>query len=272
MQPSRHGLVDLHNHLIPGVDDGCRTTAESLEYLRAFAEDGVRRMAVSPHLDARLVHDQGALYQRLDRLEEAFHKLVESCRESERDTAPGAPPLPELTFSQEILVPDVETAELVFLEPRVGISGTNYTTIEFGFELPEDPAAVVRATIDAGRRPIVVHPERYRREREPVPIEEITSWKEEGALLQVNGGSLLESYGPKIAGLAWELLAQGLADLLSTDHHGAYRPIAPIAIMRKLERRGAREQAKLLFNENPGRILDDAETLNVPPVEAPRGE
>lgn len=253
------GLVDLHNHLIPGVDDGAGTTAESLTYLRQLARDGVRRMAVSPHLDARLVHDPGALYRRLDRLEAAFDELVAACDADNRSS------LPALTFSQEILVPDPGTAELVFLEPRIGIRGTSYATIEFGFELPDDPAAVVRAVRDAGRRPIVVHPERYRREVDPVTIEEIEGWKEAGAILQVNGGSILNGYGEGIARLAWELLERGLADLLGTDHHAASRPVSPAAVVRKLERRGAHEQARLLFGENPGRVLDDLETLTVPP-------
>jgi protein-tyrosine phosphatase len=250
-------LVDLHNHLVPGVDDGAATTAESLHYLRALADDGVRRMATSPHLDARLVHDAGALYRRIDRLEAAFHELVRACA--------GEPGLPALTFSQEILVPDAGTAELVFLEPRVGIRGTNYATIEFGFELPEDPAAVVRAVRDAGRRPIVVHPERYRRGTTPPTIDEIRSWKEAGAILQVNGGSILNGYGPGITDLAWELIALGLADLVSTDHHGASRPVSPATVVRRLARRGAGEQARLLAAENPGRVLDDRETLPVPP-------
>lgn len=250
--------VDLHNHLVPGVDDGSRTTAESILFLRAYADDGVQRMAVSPHLDARLVHDStGALYQRLDRLENAFLDLETALAEEHG--------LPRLTFSQEILVPDPDTAALLFTEPRVGIRGTTYATIEFGFELPDDTVGVVRAVRDAGRRPIVVHPERYRRGTDPVGIEEIRSWKEAGAILQVNGGSFLDGYGAGIAQLAWTLISLGLADLIGTDHHGASRPVSPAAVIRKLERRGASEQARILFCENPGRILDDLATLPVPP-------
>lgn len=252
--------VDLHNHLIPGVDDGARTIAESILFLRAFADDGVKRMAVSPHLDARLVHDStGALHRRLDRLEKAFQDL-----ESE---IAGEDGLPALTFSQEILVPDPQTAELLFEVPRVGIRGTAWATIEFGFELPGDPVGVIRAIREAGRRPIVVHPERYRRGAKPVGLDEIRSWKEAGAILQVNGGSILEGYGPTIANLAWTLIYHGLADLIGTDHHGASRPVSPAKVIRRLERRGAANAARLLFEENPGRILDDRETLPVPAVE-----
>jgi protein-tyrosine phosphatase len=250
-------LVDLHNHLVPGVDDGARTTAESLSCLHAFADDGVRRMAVSPHLDGRLVHDAGAFYQRLDLLESTFHELQADLALESR--------VPELVFSQEIMVPDPETAALVFLEPRVGIRGTRYALIEFGFELPDEPASVVRTVRDAGRRPIVAHPERYRRNGEPVEIAEIMSWKDAGATLQVNGGSLLGNYGPRIAELAWEILARGLARLVATDHHGADWPVSPAAVSRKLSSRGAGDLTPLLFSENPRRVLDDRVTLPVPP-------
>jgi protein-tyrosine phosphatase len=250
-------LVDLHNHLVPGVDDGARSTAESLEFLRKFWDDGVRRMATSSHLDARLVHDPDALYRRLDRIETAFQELQATCA---AETG-----VPALTFSQEILAPAPDTAALVFVEPRIGIRGTDYATIEFGFELPDDTAGVVRAVRDAGRRPIVVHPERYRRGTTPVELAEIRSWKDAGALLQVNGGSILEGYGPGVADIAWTILDHGLADLLGSDHHGASRPVSPAAVVKKLERRVAAEQARLLYSENPGRILDNRETLTVPP-------
>src|SRR5690606_39033022 len=72
-------LADLHNHLVPAVDDGARSIQESVNHLRALARDGVRRLAVSPHLDARLVHEAGALSERLERLQAAYHELVTAC-------------------------------------------------------------------------------------------------------------------------------------------------------------------------------------------------
>lgn len=250
-------LADFHNHLVPGVDDGARSMAESIRHLRALARDGITRLAVSPHLDARLVHDTGALYARLERLEEGFEEL--------RATAAEEGGTPTLSFSQEILVPDPDTARLVFLEPRVGIRGTDYALIEFGFDLGDDPVGVVKAVRAAGRRPIVAHPERYRRGQTPVPIEEIESWKEAGALLQINGGSVLGNYGPAIASLAWQLLERGLADLCGTDHHADSRPVSPAQVGQKLVSRGFALQARLLLSENPQRVLKNQETLPVPP-------
>jgi len=249
-------LADLHNHLVPAVDDGARSIQEAVHHLCALARDGVRRLAVSPHLDARLVHQPGALGERLERLEAGFHELVTACA--------GRTDVPRLQFGQEILAPDPSTAEAAFAVASLGIGGTRYALIEFGFDLGDDPPGVVRAVRAAGRHPIVAHPERYRRNGGPVDITEIRAWKEAGALLQLNGGSLLGGYGEAIEELAWGLLREGLIDLISTDHHADARPVSPAQVGRRLVARGAAEQARLLLSENPLRILNDQDTVPVP--------
>jgi protein-tyrosine phosphatase len=250
-------LADFHNHLLPGVDDGARTLAESIAHLRTLRSEGVTRLAVSPHLSGRLVHEAGAFHERLALLEAAFEALRASCA--------GRDDVPDLIFGQEVLLPDAEMAALVCSEPRVGIRGTSYVLIEFGFDLPEQPLAIVRAVLAAGRQPIVGHPERYRRNGEIVGIEEIRSWKREGAILQINGGSVLGDYGEAIEGLAWQLLAEGLADVIALDHHGDSRPVSPGQVAQTLAARGAIEQARLLLSENPQRILSGRPTVSVPP-------
>lgn len=250
-------LADLHNHLLPGVDDGARTLDESLRHLRAMAADGVTRLGVSPHLNGTLAHDGDAAATRLDELESAFHEVERACA--------GREDVPDLVFGQEIFVPDVATAIAIMAEPRAGIAGTDYALIEFGFYLDADAASIVRAVVDAGRRPIVAHPERYLRHDVQVEIGEIQSWKEAGGLLQVNAGSLLGRYGAEIAALAWRLLSEGLIDLVSTDHHGDSRIIMPAAAGRALADRGAAAQARLLLSENPQRVLDGRSTVPVEP-------
>lgn len=251
------GLADIHNHLVPGVDDGARTLAESLHYLEALAADGVTLLAVSPHLDGRLAHEPGAVRERLARLRAGFRELRRG-----RDRRRG---LPALVFGQEVLAPDAHTARRILAHSDVGIDETRYVLLEFGFELGRDPRGVVLAALDSGRRPIVAHPERYRRETRPVPFDEIGAWKEAGALLQLNGGSVLGGYGDEVESLGWRLLEAGLVDLIATDHHAAARPVSPAAVRRRLRARGAERQARLLLSVNPRRILHDAEPLPVEP-------
>lgn len=253
-------LTDLHNHLLPGVDDGSASIDESLRHLTDLARDGVARLAFSPHLNGTLVYQDGALNDRLARLEAAFESLTTACRD--RDDVPA------LGFGQEIYVPDPDTAARLLGDRRVGYRGTRYCLIEFGFYLGHpDCAEIVRAAIDAGRAPIVAHPERYIRDRRPVGMEEIESWARAGGILQVNGGSLIGIYGPEIEDLAWRLLETGLARLISSDHHADTRPVSPGAVARAIEARLGVDRVELLMEENPAHVLDDRETIPVQGIE-----
>ena len=176
-------IVDIHNHLLPGVDDGAQSLEESLHYLRALFADGVTRLAVSPHLFGWITEEERGLELRLDRLEQVFDELQAAC--VARDD------VPRLYFSQEILCPTPEIARAVFRDARPGVRGSRYALVEYGFDLRVDGTKVVEAVLAAGKRMIVSHPERYRRDGQPVSVAEILSWKKAGALLQVNGGSVL---------------------------------------------------------------------------------
>lgn len=248
-------IVDIHNHLLPGVDDGSRSFEESLRHLQAFYRDGVTRVAVSPHLFGWVTSEERGLDTRLDRLEEVFAELQEFFA--------GREDVPELYLSQEILCPTVEIAEKVFSSPRPGVRGTTYALVEFGFDLPDECVDIIRAIIRTGKRVIISHPERYRRDRRPVSVEEITTWKEAGAALQVNGGSVLGDYSEAIRATSWELLRRGLADIISTDHHADSREVSPARVAREIVKRGGTEQAIVLMSENTGRVLDDADLLSV---------
>ncbi len=253
-------LADIHNHLVPAVDDGSKSMSESLEHLRALRTEGVTQLATSSHLSGWLVYEEGAFGKRLERLERGFEVLEHECA--------GLQDVPALRFSQEILTPTPDVARQVFAHAGVGLRGTDYALCEFGFDPEGDLAKVVRTVLALGTRIIVAHPERYRQLGQPIPIEAIRSWKQAGALLQVNGGSLLGEYGAGHQALGWRLIEEGLADLVATDHHGDYRPVSPRAVAGLLLARDAAEQARLLFSENPRRILADQDTLAVPPLAA----
>lgn len=248
-------MVDIHNHLVPAVDDGAQSFDEALRHLTALRAEGVLQLAVSPHLFGWLTERAGALAERLDLLETGFAELQE-------DVAGLA--VPELFFGQEILCPTAEIAQAVFREPRAGYRDTSYALVEFGFDLQGDPRLVIAAVLAAGRRIIISHPERYRRDRVNVRIEELRGWKAAGARLQVNAGSLLGDYGPAIQQLAWQMLAEGLADLVSSDHHADSRVVSLRATRDEISRYGNDDVAHLLLAENTARVLRDEPLLPVP--------
>jgi protein-tyrosine phosphatase len=248
-------LADLHNHLVPGVDDGSRSVEESLRYLTAMRADGVTLLATSPHLFGWLTDRPGALAARLAVLERGFETLVEVCA--------GRTDVPELRFSQEILIDSPRMAHAVFGSHNAGLRDTRFALVEFGFDLTADYTDVIRAVLATGRQPIISHPERFRRERVPVTLEEVMSWKDAGALLQVNGGSVLSDYGAAVAALAWRLLESGTADLIASDHHADARVVSPASVYQTIAARLGEGQAEVLMSTNPHRILADQMPLPV---------
>jgi protein-tyrosine phosphatase len=251
-------LTDIHNHLVPAVDDGAQSLDESLRHLKALRAEGVTRLSVSPHLFGWLTDEEGALAERLDLLESAFEGLRNACS-TRRD-------VPELFFGQEILCPTPEIAGRVFRERRAGYRETDYALVEFGFDLQGDPAIVVETVIDSDRRIVISHPERYRRDRTNVHIDELRGWKQAGALLQVNAGSLLGGYGGAIEKLAWQLLHEGLADLIATDHHADSRVVSLRAAFDAIAERGGDDVASILASVNPTRVLRNDALVPVPPL------
>ena len=251
-------ITDIHNHLVPAVDDGAQSMDEAIRHLSALFAEGVTKLSVSPHLFGWLTDEAGAVEARLDLLEKAFAELQNVC--SKRND------VPELFFGQEILCSTPQMAERVFSERRTGYRNTDYALVEFGFDLPGDVTEVVRAVLAAQRRIIISHPERYRRGRTNVHIDELRKWKAAGALLQVNVGSLLGDYGAGIQAVGWQALQEGLADVVATDHHADSRVVSPRAAFDLIAKRGRVEIAQLLMCENTTRILENRELIQVPPI------
>ncbi len=242
-------LADIHNHLVPGVDDGSRSLAESIRYLSQMRAEGVTRLATSSHIFTWLITDPGAFEARFRELETAFDRLALALA--------GRTDVPQLFFNQEILADDVENTRTAFATiKQLGLRGTDYALIEFGFDLTFDCADIIRTVVAAGKKPIISHPERFRRDRAPVTLKEIATWRDAGALLQVNAGSLTGYYGPHVETLGWKMLEENFAALISSDHHADARPVSPAETYARITDRLGEPTARLLMSENPNRILD----------------
>lgn len=262
MQTPTLELADIHNHLIPMVDDGARTYEESFRHLRDWAADGVTRVAVTPHLNGKIALLPGdEPERRYGELKAAFDALV-----AEAESEVG---LPELIFGQETYMPTLEIAEAL-LKSGVpfGYSGTRYALIEFGFRAPDAVTETIRLVASSGRIPVVGHPERYRRADASMGLDEIATWKDAGAVLQVNGGSIVGDYGDSVEALGWELIRLGWADCLGSDSHADHRPLSMRDVVEALRGRGA--DVARLMSDNPQRLLRDDDLLPVEGLEEGR--
>jgi len=151
-------------------------------------------------------------------------------------------------------------------DPRLRLGGTRFILVEWArMQVPPASADALERLGSAGMRPIVAHPERYHNVDRELAIVDV--WREAGALLQVNYGSLVGRYGPKAAERALRLLQRGWVDYLSTDFHG--RPHLELHLRdaeARLRKLGATEQFERLAGTNPRRLFDDEEPLPVAPI------
>lgn len=256
-------FTDIHTHLLPGVDDGSRSVEETLSALRRFREAGVAEVAMTSHLGPSWGSDD--LPRRMEELRGAFERV--------RGAADGHGDLPAIRFGQEVFGWDAAQAGPLLDHPDVGFAGTSLLLLEFGFQLAGRPEEVLERARDAGRTVVVAHPERYRYPAGTDPLDTIRRWRDRGAFLQVNLGSLTGYYdrGGAIKELAWRILEAGLAQVLSSDDHGEGRPQTyHREIHARLVERGAAAQATLLLGENPARVLRGELPREVAPLPAKR--
>lgn len=235
-------MIDLHSHLLPGVDDGSRTVEQSVGVLRRMAERGITDVCLTPHLRAA-----ETAHAPLARHDEAFAALQEQ-----------APALPRLHRGAEVMLdrPLPTTAEGL---RRVSLRGTRYLLVEFPRLVTADAVTNALTRIrDGGFTPVLAHPERY----SCCSVAAAAFWRTLGARMQVDATTL---HSPQTRGQrARQLVAAGVADILAGDNHGDDRTIAAGAEF--LRAQDGEEQAELLTVGNPGAILRDEPTVDVPPL------
>jgi protein-tyrosine phosphatase len=243
-------IVDLHSHLVPGVDDGTANLAESLAALAGLYQEGVRTVVTTPHLLVPRLDSDAAITRELDFHRRAFDQLAEA--------AAGRTDLPALALGQEIYAPDAAAARRVARRTDIGLNG-RFLLVEFGFVLQGSHTDVIQEVLDAGRQILIAHPERYEYLAGHEPVELMGRWHEMGALLQVNVGSLNGHYrnsSPGSDDLAWQMVGTGLVDVLASDHHGPRRMgVSPREALETLIARGELALARRAMVDTPGLIV-----------------
>ena len=235
-------MIDLHSHLLPGVDDGSRTVEQSVRVLREVGEQGITDVCLTPHLTAsRAEHGVPAAH------DDAFAVL-----------AAVAPPEVRLYRGAEVML-DRPLGPAAAANRAIRLNGSRYILVEFPRIVPRDTVQqALRLVAEAGLVPVLAHPERY----SSCSVAAADRWRATGAKLQVDANTLLM---PRPRGeRARALLGAGMADILAADNHGDDRTLA--AAHASLSDHGAAEQAALLTIRNPRAILDDRELEPVEPV------
>lgn len=251
----RESLIDIHSHLVPGVDDGAKHVAAVLASAERMAQVGIRRVVTTPHIRGSLTHDPELLDDRLSAVSEAFDEAG----------AALATHLPGFEYQRghEVLL---DVPEPDFSDRRIRMAGTSFVLVEWPrLGIPPGTPRVLQWIRDQGYHPIVAHPERYHGIGERLEI--VEEWCAAGAHLQVNYGSFVGRYGSDAQDVAHRLLQAGLADYLSSDFHGQ----SGLKIYKKeawelILERGGEEALIRMCRTNPERMLMNLAPLPVEPL------
>ena len=233
-------MIDVHSHLLPGVDDGSRSFETSVAVLTKFAEQGVECVVLTPHLNVSRMHD--APHERhLEILTELRAK---------------APAIPELKLGWEIML-DEPGKDL--RSPRYALGGAPAVLVEFPLSgVPEQGGAELNRIRRSGVVPVLAHPERYW----GCSVAKVERWRRDGAVIQMDTAGLLGR--GRIAKMSRQLLEHGLVDLFASDNHGDTRSLATARDW--LREVSTPEHAELLTRANAQRLLDGQPLLPVPPL------
>jgi protein-tyrosine phosphatase len=241
-------VIDMHNHILPGVDDGAADLAESVEIARSFAHEGVGQVVATPHFDP--LHGRGPAAA-------AVAQLV-----ADVQAAVYAAGIEVTIFAGMELFLTPEAVELVTNGTVCTLAGTRFILVEVSFSAIERPLylddTVFKLQV-AGFQPILAHPERFPFVQRDV--ESVDGLVERGVPLQLTAPALLGEYGSTVRRTAEKLLERGAYRLAGSDRHhpGPKRSLADV--YRLLSDAADPDLAELLLKTNPARVLAGKDPL-----------
>lgn len=247
-------MIDLHSHILPGVDDGAADIGEALEICKLAAEGGVTDLVATPHLrHASYWNDDAA------GLEAAFLTLREVIEDEGLSL--------RLHLGGEIAICDSSVEEL--LGPRNGLftlAGGKWVLLEFDFAgYGPDPVETVWEAAMHGFRPIVAHPERLRWMAGDSGL--MAALARHGATFQLTAMSLTGEFGKIARDAAHNLADKGHVHFVASDAHDPRLRRPGLKAARELvSKTWGEESARKLFVDHPRAVLDDRPLASTPRV------
>jgi protein-tyrosine phosphatase len=242
-------MIDLHCHILPGLDDGASTLATSLEMASAFVEDGVSVVACTPHILPGLYKNSGPLIRR------AVAHLQQCITEK-------GIPLRLVTGADNHITPDF--VDQLRRGELLSLADSRYVLVEPPHHVaPPRLRELFFDLVVAGYVPILTHPERlswinshYKSMRELVSA---------GVWLQLTAGSLAGAFGKNARYWSERMLEDGVVHILATDAHDVSRRPPNLSQGRDLAAKRIGDQAaKQLVISRPEGILRNAEPSTLP--------
>jgi protein-tyrosine phosphatase len=244
-------MIDLHSHILYGLDDGAQTLDESLAIGRMAAADGTRVIAATPHGPGSIAshrYDPALIRERLDQVNAALHS-----EHIPLEVVAGT----EICYDGDIVERLKRGSVLTYGRSRAILLELGYDTLPPTLEIALFSLQV------AGYRVVLAHPERI------IEVQQnpnrLLPLIERGVLMQITAEALIGGQGERLRVTAETLLTHGMAHLLASDAHGV-PPLRPPLLA------AARDRAAVLIGQAPASALvtsTPAAVLHSQPLKLP---
>lgn len=223
-------MLDLHCHILPGVDDGAKTMEDSIALARLAVAEGITHILATPHHKNRnWNNEKKEVLVRVKQLQEELDNL-----DIDLTIFPGQ----EIRIYGELLK-DIEQNEILFID-----ESQQYLLIEFPTSnIPTYTERLFYDLLSEGITPIIVHPERNREILEHP--NRLKSLVDKGALAQLTAASYTGGFGKKIKKFSEELVENELIHFIASDAHNiTNRAFHMKECFDKLEKNFGREKVE----------------------------
>jgi protein-tyrosine phosphatase len=241
-------MVDLHCHILPGVDDGPADMEESLAMAESAINDGITHIVATPHCSSEYRFDYSRVKRLRDRLQSELGdrlKLASGC---------------DFHLNPENVEALRENAS------HFCINQHDYLLVEFNeISIPPAMDDTLHNLQLKGLRPVITHPERNAiLRRQP---DRLGTWARLGCYVQVTAGSLTGTFGPRAQedSLCW--IGRGFVHFVASDAHNTKRrPLRLQAAYDAVSKQFGDEKARALFIENPLAAFEGRDLPHVPDI------
>jgi len=236
-------MIDLHSHILPGIDDGAQTLVDSINLIEQSISNGVSKILATPHIHL------GTFDNDLAGIESVFKSVSDKIESLS---------LPiQLGFAAEVRIcPEImllaKTKKLPFLG---NVDGMDILLLEFPHShISAGSDKLVDWLISNNIRPMIAHPERNRDLWKHSHF--IDAFIQQGCLLQLTASSLVGDFGERSQALAWEYLDSDLVHIIASDMHSIKRrPNKMDEAYNLIEIKYGTERADTLCVDNPNTIF-----------------
>lgn len=242
-------MIDIHAHILPGVDDGPKTMAESIALIRQAEKEGITDIIATSHAYNPQYHVP----------KEKVIEQLALLRQEIKDRNINV----KLHRGQEIRIQD-STIDMLRTGEALSLADSKYVLIELpSSNIPAYTVQIIQGILSLDKVPIIAHPERNRAIAEKP--ERLIKLINHGAISQITAGSIAGHFGKSIQKLSLMLIDSNLVHTYGSDVHNAKtRPFLFDAGLTYLERH-KRLDAVDIFLENNARIVENNEVLILEP-------